>query len=69
MKGNNNSHTANFPELEKLDVSKLECIYQYTIMDTELQDSKETYRILQIGENMLNSQTMDVIVWTLFSAI
>uniref|UniRef100_UPI00359C6B78 GLPGLI family protein n=1 Tax=Bacteroides thetaiotaomicron TaxID=818 RepID=UPI00359C6B78 len=50
MKGNNSSHTANFPELEILDVSKLECIYQYTIMDTELQDSKEMYRILQIGE-------------------
>lgn len=50
MKGNSSGHKANFPEQEILDNSKFECIYQYTVMDTELQYSKEMYRMLQIGD-------------------
>lgn len=48
---NNKPLYAKFAPIENLDRSILECIYEYNIVDKNLQETKSYYDILQIGNN------------------
>ncbi len=41
-----------FVDMEHLDSSYLECIYQYTVHDPMLDETKEDFKILAIGRNL-----------------
>ncbi len=49
--GATGNRNASIAEIMPIDKSIMECIYSYKIYDPELEESRESYKILEVGKN------------------